>query len=76
MNNEKLSNEAKTPALNKGAVSHSKFYKVKEKDFYCRQRTCMHYNGIGKNGNVLCSVENPDTFIHEDGRHCCNSYCG
>ena len=66
MSNEKLSNEAQNPA---------KFSIVKEKDFYCRQRTCMHYNGIGKNGNVLCSVDKPDTFFHEDGRHCCNSYC-
>lgn len=46
---------------------------IKEKDFYCRQRKCKNHHGFGKNGNVKCSLANPE-LRELAGVTICNSY--
>jgi hypothetical protein len=42
----------------------------KEKDFYCRQRNCIHHDGISKNGNVLCKKRKLFIVKTKDGIVC------
>lgn len=68
---ENNTEDATRQALLQGAVSH----RMMEKDFYCRQRNCIHHHGF-KNENVLCDVAKPEIFTDEKERVCCKSFCG
>ncbi len=46
----------------------------KEKDFYCRQRECIHHDGISKNGNVLCRKRKPYLVKTKDSIVCNSIY--